>query len=161
MKKQKLSKEDFENVKTIGNLKQLLERFLKEIRSKDAKSALTKAIVSEVPFLGTAKNVKDIIKRLAVKRPDSERPDNALGVLDIDDELEKIISSKVLEKFLDFLVMSINDDDSTPISNWNINSELEEYLKELYKGRTITGFNKKRMKTTESVLKEYIKNYLI
>ena len=155
-----LNKEDFENVKTIGQLKQLLERFLKEIRSKDAKSSLVKAIVSEVPFLGTAKNVKDVMKKLAVGRPDSERPDNALGVLDVDDELEKIISSKVLEKFLDFLVMSINDDDSTSIGDWNINIELEEYLKKLYKGRTITGFNKKRMKTTESVLREYIKNYL-
>tara|TARA_B100001059_G_C17735811_1_gene528791 strand:- start:169 stop:654 length:486 start_codon:yes stop_codon:yes gene_type:complete len=161
MKKQKLSKEDFENVKTIGELKKLLEIFLKEIRSKDAKSALTKAIVSEVPFLGTAKNVKDIMKRLAVKRPDNERPDNALGILDVDDELEKIISPKVLERFLDFLVISINDDDSTPISDWNINIELESYLKELYKGRTITGFNKKRIKTTESVLRDYIKNYLI
>ncbi len=154
-----ISKEDFKNIKTIGQLKQLLSRLLKEINTKSTKKTLVKAIVSEIPGLGTAKNVSDIMKKLARNRPDSERPDNPLGILDIDDYLEKIISPEVMENFLNYLVMSINDNDNTPVDEWNINEKLGEWLKEIYRGRSVKGF-KENVDINKSILKEYIRAYL-
>ena len=156
-----LTKEDFENVKNVGELKELLVRFLKEMKTKSVKKTLVNAIVSEVPGLGSVKNVGEVIKKLAVKRPDSERPSNVLGILDLDDEIERILDDKVLEDFLKFLITTLDENYSESAKNWNINIELEDYLKKIYKGRTVTGFNKKRIKTAESVLREYVKNYLI
>ena len=144
-----LTKEDFFKVKTKGHFKQIVDRILLEIKSGIRKKTLMSAVVNEIPGLGSASNIFDIIKSFAIGLPDNERPSNILGKLDFDDNIEKIIEEDILIKFLKFLSLSINEDDSTSIENFDINLELQKWLSDNYNKRTISGFN-------ESLLKKYI-----
>ena len=144
-----LTKEDFFKVKTKGHFKQIIDRILLEIKSGVRKKTLMSAVVNEIPGLGSASNIFDIMKSFAIGLPDTERPNNILGKLDFDDNIEKIIAEDVLIKFLKFLSLSISEDDSTSIANFDINLELQKWLSDNYNKRTVSGFN-------ENLLRKYI-----
>ena len=144
-----LTKEDFLKVKTKGQFKQLIDRILKEIKKGAVSKSIVSSLINQIPVLGNASNIYDVLKSFSLNQPDDQRPNNVLGRIDIDDDIEKIIDKDVMLKFLKFLSLSISEDDSTSLSNFNINVELQKYLSDSHNNRTISGFN-------ESILRKYI-----
>ena len=127
-------------LKTYGDLKKLINVIqLKQKGNKIAGIGLD-AILGAIPGLGTAKTAFDIFKA-AFNKPDTKKTNTWLDKLDIDDDTSAIVDDTVENGFLQTMTNMISGRPDTDMlePNFDMNTQLVDYLKKNYNNRTITG----------------------
>ena len=143
-------------LKTYGDLKAAIKSIsLKQKGEKIAGVGLG-VIMGFIPGAEAAKTTYDFIKA-AVSKPDSKKTNTWLDKLDIDDNMSKIIDDSVENGFMQIMSKTIEgESDSKPLEqDFNMNQKLVDYLKNNYKGRTLTGIKENKMKKLQ--LRQLIK----
>jgi hypothetical protein len=155
------------NLETYGDLKKLISNIkLKQrgekIMSKGKEFALDQ-VLGLIPGASNAKTAFDFLKT-AISKPDTKKTNTWLDKLDIDDDMSKIIDDAVENGFMESMAQSLeSESDSKPLEDdFNMNQKLVDYLKEKYKGRTVTGITENNMKTQQLryLVREEVKQIL-
>ena len=152
------------NLETYGDLKTLINNISKQqkgdkIISKGKEFALDQ-VLGLIPGASNAKTAFDFIKT-AISKPDTKKTNTWLDKLDIDDDMSKIIDDTVENGFMQAMASSIEAEPNTKTleDNFNMNAKMVDYLKNTYKGRTVTGIQEATMKKSE--LKKLIKEQIL
>jgi hypothetical protein len=128
------------NLKTYGDLKKALKSIsLKQKGDKIAGLAVD-TITGFIPGFDTAKTTFDFIKA-AISKPDTKKTQTWLDKLDIDDETSKIVDDTIENAFMSIIAKSIESqpDNKELESDFNMNQKLIDFIREKYKGRTVSG----------------------
>lgn len=152
-------------IDTYGELKTLIAAITTKQKGLKIKGVVIDTIVDEIigklPGGPTAKKTLDFVKA-AFGKPDSVKTNTWLDRLDVDDQLSAIVDDTVENRFLQDVSKRIEgQSDNTPLrQDFNMNTELVDFLKTNYKGRTVVGPQNeiKKMKKTDirSILKEVV-----
>jgi hypothetical protein len=151
------------NLETYGDLKTLINNINKrqkgdKIISKGKEFALDQ-VLGLIPGASNAKTAFDFIKT-AISKPDTKKTNTWLDKLDIDDDMSKIIDDTVENGFMQAMASSIESEPDTKSleDDFNMNAKMVNYLKNTYKGRTVTGIKESIMKKSEfkKLIKEQI-----
>jgi len=154
-------------LKTYGDLKKAIQLITLKQKVKNiaggagdvAIEAAIDAAKTFIPGIGTAKTTFDFIKA-AISKPDTKKTKTWLDKLDIDDDMSKIIDNTVENGFMQMISKTIEgESDSKPLEqDFNMNQKLVNYLKQNYKGRTVTGIQEnKENKMKKSQLRQLIR----
>ena len=153
------------DIDTYGELKTLIAAITTKQKGLKIKGIVIDTIVDELvgklPGGPTAKKTLDFVKA-AFGKPDSVKTNTWLDRLDVDDQFSAIVDDTVENKFLQDISKRIEgQSDNTPLrQDFNMNTELVDFLKKKYKGRTVLGPQNeiKKMKKTNirSILKEVV-----
>jgi hypothetical protein len=134
-------------METYGDLKKAINSIkLKQKGTKIGNLAIDVAL-NAIPGIGTAKTTFDFIKA-AFEKPDTKKTNTWLDKLDVDDEMSSIVDDTVENGFLKTIVSTIESEPDTKQlePDFNMNAKMVNYLKDKYKGRTITGITEKKMR---------------
>jgi hypothetical protein len=152
-------------IRTIGDLKNLIKQAQAKKRGEKAKEnikgALKDAVVDEIlgkiPFAGTAKSLFDFVKS-SYDLPDESRTGTALDHLDVDDDVAKIVDDPIENAFLAAFGEKLDGmDDTTDLETLNMTKNLSDYMKGKFNDRTVAGFTEgKRVKITKRRLRRII-----
>ena len=155
-------------IDTYGELKTLIRAITMKQKGLKIKGIVIDTIVDELvgklPGGPTAKKTLDFVKA-AFGKPDSVKTNTWLDRLDVDDQLSAIVDDTIENKFLQDISKRIEgQSDNTPLrQDFNMNTELVDFLKKNYKGRTVVGPQNeiKKMKRSElrKVIVEAMKGY--
>ena len=132
---------------TYGDLKKVIKAIeLKQKGEKIGNVALG-TLLSFIPGAEAAKTTFEFMKA-AMSKPDTKKTDTWLDKLDVDDEMSAIVDDTVENGFMQFMADTIESkSDSLPLeSNFNMNAEMVEYLRDKYAGRTVSGIKENNMK---------------
>ena len=137
-------KHEFDNLRTIGDLKKFIKRINSLIRAgvgvDGLKSVAGDAIKDAIPFGGTAVSLVNTVRKM-YSLPDEKKISSNLDVLNVDDEVSKIVDDTIEDNFLivalDQMTNSKNDNDPIP----NMTKSLQKYIKGKYDNRTVDGFS--------------------
>jgi len=131
---------DLAQLKTIGDLRKAVKVALTVKRKGQGKEALVDLVKSTLgaELLGSANDLKDLIMQ-TYKLPDDKTTGTGLDALNIDDEISAIIDNQVENRFLNWLVKSMEgQDDSTPLQKIDMNRLLQKFLMQQFDQRTVT-----------------------
>ena len=135
------------DIDTWGDLLALLRC---GVEYKDKKEFL-KTLASLVPWVGPgldalekSSNVSQFVLAM-YQMDDNQRPEGNLGKLDMDDDVSDIIDNKVERAYIEFLIKKISSGQlgglEEPINpQWDITTDLQQFLHGEKNNRTITGF---------------------
>ena len=160
------------NLETYGDLKKVIKSItinqtassikggVKSKASDLVIDAAVEALKLTIPGIGLAKHGYDILKK-AMSRPDTKKTNTWLDKLDIDDDMSKIIDDTVENGFIQLMTKAIESEPDTKSleDDFNMNAKMVDYLKNTYKGRTVTGIQENTMKTSE--LKKLIREQIL
>jgi hypothetical protein len=129
-------------LKTYGDLKKLIN-YIKtsqkggKLLSKGKEIAVDQ-ILGLIPGASNVKTALGFFKA-AFEKPDTVKTNTWLDKLDIDDEISKIVDDTVENSFLEFLSKSLENtpDDKELEDDFNINKNLQTYLKDKFKNRSV------------------------
>lgn len=127
-------------LKTYGDLKRIINVIkLKQKGSKLAGVGFD-MLVGAIPFLSTAKDAFDVYKA-AFGRNDTKKTNTWLDKLDIDDETSAIVDDSVENGFIRAMSDRFNAEPDEKIlePDFNMNTEMINYLSDNYKQRTVSG----------------------
>jgi hypothetical protein len=145
-------------LKTYGDLKKVIKTISLKQKGEKIGNIAIDTILGTIPGLGAAKTTYDVIKS-AISRPDTKKTNTWLDKLDIDDNMSKIIDNTVESGFIQIITKTIEgESDDKPLEqDFNMNQKLVDYLKQNYKGRTITGIQELKLR---QIIKEEIKKVI-
>jgi hypothetical protein len=145
-------------LKTYGDLKKVIKTISLKQKGEKIGNIAIDTILGTIPGLGAAKTTYDVIKA-AISRPDTKKTNTWLDKLDIDDNMSKIIDNTVESGFIQIITKTIEgESDDKPLEqDFNMNQKLVDYLKQNYKGRTITGIQELKLR---QIIKEEIKKVI-
>jgi hypothetical protein len=160
-----------EQLKTYGDLKKLIKYVkLKQKGGKILAKGKEVAIDQILGLLPGASNIKTSLDffKAAFSKPDTVKTNTWLDKLDIDDEISKIVDDTVENSFLEYLTKSLDSisDDKPLDDDFNINNNLQNYIKQNFKNRSVIVpesyiYNKnKDMSKISKLIKEGIMNLL-
>jgi hypothetical protein len=143
----KILGEAIEDIKTIGDLKALINKAIKKQKFKSpqgTKGVVAKAgldiVVDSVPGLGIAKTVARALFSLYSQK-DTSRPKGPLGALDVDDDVADIVDDKVENEFLNAVSKELESmSDNEPLDKFNMTDRLARYIATKFNKRTVAGF---------------------
>ena len=143
-------------LKTYGDLKAAIKTIAKGQRKEKVAGVGIDAIIGQIPIIGNIKTGVDLVKAF-VEAPDTKKTKTWLDKLQIDDSMSKIIDNAVENGFIQYIGKEIeSQQDSKPLEqDFNMNQKLVDFLKNNYKGRTVTGIKENNMK--KELLKKIIK----
>jgi hypothetical protein len=149
---------------TYGDLKQVIKSISQNQKGEKIGDIALDTIANFIPGADLAKNTFSFIKA-AFTKPDTKKTKTWLDKLDVDDEMSAIVDDTVENGFLQKISKDIeNADNSKPLEqDFNMNAKMVNYLKDTYKGRTISGIKEnKTMKDLKlrQLIKEEIKTIL-
>ena len=130
--------------KTYGDLKKLINGIMNKERLKAAGDQVTAAAVDQVlgliPGASNVKSAFDFVKSIYAAT-DDKKTNSFLDKINVDDQYSMIVDDKIEMAFLKFLTKSIMDtpDDTVLPQNFDVNQNLQDYLKKNYKNRTLSG----------------------
>jgi hypothetical protein len=146
-------------IKTYGDLKKLVSA-IKNKQTKDKVLSKGKEIaVNQIlGFIPGASNVVDIagLVKSAFEKPDTQKTDTWLDKLDIDDQVSAIVDDTVENGYLQSLVKNIqtkNDDEELP-DDFDTTKDLQIYLKDKYRGRSVTSQMNENKKIIQYLLEQ-------
>ena len=131
---------------TYGDLKKVIKAIeLKQKGEKIGKIALG-TLLSFIPGAEAAKTTFEFMKA-AMSKPDTKKTDTWLDKLDVDDEMSAIVDDTVENGFMQAMADTIESkSDSLPLeSDFNMNAEMVEYLRDKYEGRTVSGIKENNL----------------
>jgi len=109
------------------------------------RKAFFDVLTNQIPGLSAAKTLfakasssADFILKM-YQVDDEARPEGNLSKLDMDDHVSKMLDAKIEKEFIKFLITSIGQkkpDDRIP-PDWDITTEIEDYLRNNNSGRTV------------------------
>ena len=130
---------DLAQLKTVGDLRKAVKVALTAKRKGQGKEALKDLAKSSVTgaLLGAADSLKDLILQ-TYKLPDDKSTGTGLDALNIDDEISAIIDDQVENRFLNWLVKSLEgQEDEVPLQKLNMDRLLQKFLMQQFNRRTI------------------------
>lgn len=142
-------------LKTYGDLKKVLKAIsLKQKGEKivsQGKEVAIDTLLGLIPGAGAAKTVLGFLTA-AVKKPDTKKTNTWLDRLDIDDKVSQIVDDTIENQFMDAMAKKIEQeaDDKELGDDFNMNTELQQWLSNTYDKRTVS-FMK------EQILKGYVR----
>ena len=127
-------------LETVGDLRKAVEVAKLSKRDRQGKEAL-KDLAKSTGFgvfnLAAIETVKDLIVQ-TYKLSDDKSTGTGLDALNIDDEISAIIDNQVENRFINWLVKSMEgQDDSTPLQKLNMDRLLQKFLMKQFNQRTI------------------------
>jgi hypothetical protein len=127
-------------METYGDLKKIIKTVNTKQLGDKTVGFLQDLALDFLPGISQAKTTFDFIKS-AFNKPDSKKTDSWVDKLDVDDEVSAIIDDSVENGFLKLISQTIESepDDKKLESDFNMNQKMVDYLKQNYKGRTVTG----------------------
>lgn len=132
---------------TYGDLKKAIKAIQLKQKGEEVGGVAINAILGAIPGLGAAKTTYDFVKA-AFSKPDTKKTKTWLDKIDVDDEFSAIVDDTVENNFLKIMAQMFDSkpDDAPLEPDFNMNQKLVDYLKEKYKGRTVTGITEYNMK---------------
>jgi hypothetical protein len=149
-------------IDTYGELKTLIAAVTTKQKGLKIKGVVIDAIVDELvgklPGGPTAKKTLDFVKA-AFGKPDTVKTNTWLDRLDVDDQFSAIVDDTIENNFLQSISKRIESQkDNTPLrQDFNMNTELIDYLKQKYKGRSVAGPQNENKKMKKSQLRQLVK----
>jgi arsenate reductase-like glutaredoxin family protein len=143
-------------LKTYGDLKKAIKSISLKQKGEKIGGLAADTLAGFIPGLDVAKTTFDFIKA-AISKPDSKKTKTWLDKLDIDDQTSKIVDDTVENSFMQTIAKSVESqpDDKALEPDFNMNQKLVDFIKNNYKGRTVTGIKENNMK--KELLKKIIK----
>ena len=135
------------DIQTWGDLQALLKCGSEYQNKKQVLATLASfvpGVAAAMSVIQKSSEISDLIIG-AYQTPDGERPEGALGKLDIDDEVSDIIDDEIEKAFIEFLIQEISDTKNLEQdidADWDITTALKSFLAKEKNNRTITGFEK-------------------
>jgi len=151
---------------TYGDLKKLIKAISLKQKGEKVGDVALGTLIGFIPGADAAKTTFDFIKA-AFRKPDIKKTKTWLDKLDIDDEMSAIVDDTVENGFLQSLTKAIDSEsDTKPLEqDFNMNAKMVNYLKDTYKGRTVSGIqenkNKNKNKMKNEALKKLIKEEIL
>jgi hypothetical protein len=151
---------------TYGDLKKLIKAISLKQKGEKVGDVALGTLIGFIPGADAAKTTFDFIKA-AFRKPDIKKTKTWLDKLDIDDEMLAIVDDTVENGFLQSLTKAIDSEsDTKPLEqDFNMNAKMVNYLKDTYKGRTVSGIqenkNKNKNKMKNEALKKLIKEEIL
>jgi hypothetical protein len=151
---------------TYGDLKKLIKAISLKQKGEKVGDVALGTLIGFIPGADAAKTTFDFIKA-AFRKPDTKKTKTWLDKLDIDDEMSAIVDDTVENGFLQSLTKAIDSEsDTKPLEqDFNMNAKMVNYLKDTYKGRTVSGIqenkNKNKNKMKNEALKKLIKEEIL
>jgi hypothetical protein len=148
-------------IDTYGELKTLIRAITMKQKGLKIKGIIIDTIADELigklPGGPTARKTLDFVKA-AFGKPDSVKTNTWLDRLDVDDQLSAIVDDTIENRFLQDISKRIDgQSDNTPLrQDFNMNTELVDFLKKNYKGRTVVGPQNEIKKMKRSQLREIV-----
>jgi hypothetical protein len=125
-------------LRTFGDLKAIINRIKNKQKTGNVAAAAADVaidgIIGLIPGLSTAKTAFDFFKK-ATARPDTQKTNSFIDLLDVDDSMSKIVDDAEENGFLQAIETTISkkpSKESLP-PNWNMTNELINYLRDKYK----------------------------
>jgi hypothetical protein len=148
-------------IDTYGELKTLIKAVTTRQKGLKIKGVIIDTIVDELvgklPGGPTAKKTLDFVKA-AFGKPDTVKTNTWLDKLDVDDQFSAIVDDTIENSFLQDISKRIEGQpENTPLrQDFNMNTELIDYLKRKYRGRSVAGPQNENRKMKKSQLREII-----
>ena len=158
------------DIQTYGDLKKVINSITRKQKlgalggvGKDQLIGTAVDLLGKVvPGVAAAKTTFDIVKALMTK-PDTKKTGTWLDKLDIDDEMSAIVDDTVENGFMQMMSKTIESKpDNQPLeSDFNMNSEMVNYLKNQYSGRTVSGISEEKKLALKSAIKAYAREIMM
>ena len=103
------------------------------------KSAVTGALADVIPFGSTALTLGTSLRKM-YSLPDDKKISSNLDILNVDDEVSKIVDDTIEDNFLNDLIDLIDDPSRVNDDIPNMTNSLQKYIKGKYSNRTVSGF---------------------
>jgi len=134
-------------LKTYGDLKQAIKSIQLKQKGEKIGDVAVDIIINNIPGLAAARTTYDFMKA-AFSKPDTKKTKTWLDKIDVDDEFSAIVDDTIENDFLKIMAQTFDSesDDSPLEPDFNMNQKLVDYLKEKFKGRTVTGIKEYNMK---------------
>ena len=149
---------------TYGDLKKVIKAITLKQKSEKIGNVALGALMGFIPGADDAKSTFDFIKA-AISKPDNKKTNTWLDKLDIDDEMSAIVDDTVENGFMKMMTKTIESKpDNQPLEDdFNMNTEMIDYLKRTYQGRTISGIqeNKIDQSTIKFLIRETLERILL
>jgi hypothetical protein len=149
---------------TYGDLKKVIKAITLKQKGEKLGNVALGALMGFIPGADAAKSTFDFIKA-AISKPDNKKTNTWLDKLDIDDEMSAIVDDTVENGFMKMMTKTIESKpDNQPLEDdFNMNTEMIDYLKRTYQGRTISGIqeNKIDQSTIKFLIRETLERILL
>ena len=146
---------------TYGDLKKVIKAITLKQKSEKLGNVALGALMGFIPGADAAKSTFDFIKA-AISKPDAKKTNTWLDKLDIDDEMSAIVDDTVENGFMQMMTKTIESkpDNQSLEDNFDMNTEMVNYLKKTYQGRTIAGIQENKMNnsTLRFLIREVIED---
>ena len=137
------------DIQTYGQLRQAVKDIIKKQKYQKVGDVSVDTIIGALPILGNIKSGVDFINAI-VKAPDTQKTRTWLDKLQVDDEMSAIVDDTVENGFIKSITTDIekepNDKPLEP--DFNMNAKMVNYLKNKYKGRTVSGIQEEELEET-------------
>ena len=141
---------------TYGDLKKVIKAISLRQKGEKLGNIALGTLIGFIPGAEAAKTTFEFI-RAAMSKPDTRKTKTWLDKLDIDDEMSAIVDDTVENGFMQTMSNTIESKpDNQPLeSDFNMNAEMVEYLRDKYEGRTVAGIQENKInKMNKTQLKQ-------
>jgi hypothetical protein len=137
---------------TYGDLKKVIKAIALRQKGEKLGNIALGTLIGFIPGAEAAKTTFEFI-RAAMSKPDTKKTKTWLDKLDIDDEMSAIVDDTVENGFMQTMSKTIESKpDNQPLeSDFNMNAEMVEYLRDKYEGRTVAGIQENIMNIRELI----------
>lgn len=137
------------DIQTYGQLRQAVKDIIKKQKYQKVGDVSVDTIIGALPILGNIKSGVDFINAF-VKAPDTQKTRTWLDKLQVDDEMSAIVDDTVENGFIKSITTDIEKEpDDKPLEpDFNMNAKMVNYLKNKYKGRTVSGIQEEELEET-------------
>ncbi len=139
------------DIQTYGQLRQAIKDIIKKQKLQKVGDVSVDTIIGALPILGNIKSGIDFVNAF-VKAPDTQKTQTWLDKLQVDDEMSAIVDDTVENGFIKAMATDIekepNDKPLEP--DFNMNAKMVNYLKNKYKGRTVSGIQEEELEETST-----------
>ena len=157
----KKGSQEFAQLKTYGDLKKAINLIKLKQKGAQVGDVAVTTVVGLIPGLSQAKTTYDFVKAAFLK-PDTKKTNTWIDKLDIDDAMSNIIDDTVENGFLKMIAQTIDSEpnDKSLESDFNMNQQMVDYLKNNYSGRTVTGIRENKMDKLRELIRQAIAEVL-
>ena len=142
---------------TYGDLKKVIKAIALRQKGEKLGNIALGTLIGFIPGAEAAKTTFEFI-RAAMSKPDTKKTKTWLDKLDIDDEMSAIVDDTVENGFMQTMSNTIESKlDNQPLeSDFNMNAEMVEYLRDKYEGRTVAGIQENKMNNLRELIRQAI-----
>ena len=146
---------------TYGDLKKVIRAIALKQKGEKIGDIALGTLIGFIPGAEAAKTTFDFV-RAAISKPDTKKTKTWLDKLDIDDEMSAIVDDTVENGFMQMMSKTIEakPNDQPLESDFNMNAEMVNYLKDKYEGRTVSGIQENKKMDLKAYIKELVRKEL-